>query len=116
MRKREALYKILDINTIWENNLLDIHKKDNKIYSNETYLSLANELIYCFHKRKKIPYIYWAILSNGKPPISLFNSKYMKSINMYFDKLLEIYDVKIKVFIYEEGYSDIESIVSSLHS
>ena len=30
MKKREAFYKILDINTIWENNLLDIHKKDNK--------------------------------------------------------------------------------------
>ena len=116
MRKREALYKILDINTIWKNNLLDIHKKDNKVYSNETYLSLANELIYCFHKQKNLPYLYWAILSNGRPPISLFNSKYIKSINMYFDKLLEIYDVKIKVFIYEEGYSDIESIVSSLHS
>ena len=52
MKKREALYKIWDINTIWENNLLDIHKKDNKIYSNETYLSLANELIYCFDNRK----------------------------------------------------------------
>ena len=35
---------------------------------------------------------------------------------MYFDKLLEIYDFKIKVFIYEVGYFDIESIVSSLHS
>ena len=35
---------------------------------------------------------------------------------MYFDKLLEVYDYKMKVFIYEVGYSDIESIVSSLHS
>jgi hypothetical protein len=116
MKKREAFYKILDINTIWENNLLDIHKKDNKVHSNETYLSLANELIYCFDNRKKLPYLYWAILSNGRPPICLFNSKYIKSINMYFDKLLEIYNFKIKVFIYEVGYSDIESIVSSLHS
>ena len=53
MKKREALYKIWDINTIWENNLLNIHKKDNKVYSEETYLLLANELIYCFHKHKK---------------------------------------------------------------
>ena len=58
MKKREAFYKILDINTIWENNLLDIHKKDNKVHSNETYLSLANELIYCFDNRKKLPYLY----------------------------------------------------------
>ena len=116
MKKREALYKIWDINTIWKEELLNIHKKDNKVYSEETYLLLANELIYCFHEHKKLPYLYWAFLDNGRPPICLFNSKYIKSINMYFDKLLEIYNFKIKVFIYEVGYSDIESIVSSLHS
>ena len=116
MKKREALYKIWDINTIWKEELLNIHKKDNKVYSEETYLLLDNELIYCFHKHKKLPYLYWAILDNGRPPICLFNSKYLKCINMYFDKLLEIYDYKMKVFIYEVGYSDIESIVSSLHS
>ena len=116
MKKREALYKIRDINTIWKNNLLEIHKKDNNVYSEETYLLLANELIYCFHKHKKFPYLYWAFLDNGRPPISLFNSKYIKSINIYFDKLLEIYNYKMKIFIYEEGYSNIESIIYSLHS
>ena len=41
MKKREALYKIWDINTIWKEELLNIHKKDNKVYSEET-LSLIH--------------------------------------------------------------------------
>ena len=92
-----------------------IHEKI-KIYSSLGYSIFANELIYLCQKKEDVPCLYLELMDNGRFPISLFNSKYIKSINMYFDKLLELYDFKIKVFIYEIGYSEIESLVSSLHS